>query len=227
MLVQKSILLWSQNTLFIETIKDLLEVDCDFNVDISCEATNDGFLKTDYSILIALIESQEQYNNFMEFYSIKKEPIKDIPSVILLPKNVKVDAKITTTEQIKEIHTPFSFNELKAHTLRLISEFDKKRLAVFRIGCNSINPTELTSTNSSGKTSKLTQMELTLLMCLYKAKGKVLSREHLLQEVWGYNTDIITKTLDTHIHWLRQKIEPNPVNPQYLLTEEGGYRIRC
>ena len=55
--------------------------------------------------------------------------------------------------------------------------------------------------------------------------SKVVSREELLTEVWGYNAGVTTHTLETHVYRLRQKIEPDPAGPKLLLTEAGGYRL--
>ena len=51
-------------------------------------------------------------------------------------------------------------------------------------------------------------------------------RDELLQEVWGYKAIPLTRTVDVHIAWLRQKIEEDPKNPQYIVTVHGqGYRF--
>jgi DNA-binding response OmpR family regulator len=50
-------------------------------------------------------------------------------------------------------------------------------------------------------------------------------RTVLLNDVWGYNSNVTTHTLETHIYRLRQKIEPNPAETRLLVTEAGGYRL--
>ncbi len=57
-------------------------------------------------------------------------------------------------------------------------------------------------------------------------RGATVSRDELLQEVWGYNAMPSTRTVDVHVAWLRQKLEPNPRVPQYILTVHGmGYKF--
>ena len=77
-----------------------------------------------------------------------------------------------------------------------------------------------------GKKIELTILENRILLYFLKNKNKVINREELMMEVWGYNADVNTRTLDMHIVRLRKKIEDNPDSPQYLQTVRGiGYRF--
>lgn len=69
----------------------------------------------------------------------------------------------------------------------------------------------------------LTEKEVEILLYLYQQKGKVVSKEELLDAVWNYAKTVETHTLETHIYRLRQKIEDDPSQPKYLKTEEKGY----
>jgi two-component system, OmpR family, alkaline phosphatase synthesis response regulator PhoP len=77
-----------------------------------------------------------------------------------------------------------------------------------------------------GRKVELTILENRILLYFLKNKNKVINREELMMEVWGYNADVNTRTLDMHIVRLRKKIESNPDSPQYLQTVRGiGYKF--
>ncbi len=77
-----------------------------------------------------------------------------------------------------------------------------------------------------GKKTELTILENRILLYFLKNKSKVINREELMMEVWGYNADVNTRTLDMHIVRLRKKIETNPDSPLYLQTVRGiGYKF--
>ena len=73
---------------------------------------------------------------------------------------------------------------------------------------------------------ELSAREFKLLRYLVEHRGATISRDELLNEVWGYNAMPSTRTVDVHIAWLRQKLEPNPHYPQFILTVHGlGYKF--
>ena len=77
-----------------------------------------------------------------------------------------------------------------------------------------------------GAALELSAREFQLLRYFVEHRGATLTREELLNEVWGYNSMPSTRTVDVHVAWLRQKIEPNPRHPQFILTIHGmGYKF--
>jgi two-component system alkaline phosphatase synthesis response regulator PhoP len=77
-----------------------------------------------------------------------------------------------------------------------------------------------------GTPMELSAREFQLLRYFIEHRGATLTREELLNEVWGYNSMPSTRTVDVHVAWLRQKVEPNPRHPQYILTVHGlGYKF--
>ena len=73
---------------------------------------------------------------------------------------------------------------------------------------------------------ELSAREFKLLKYFVEHRGAALSRDELLNEVWGYNAMPSTRTVDVHVAWLRQKIEDNPRHPQFVLTVHGlGYKF--
>ena len=120
---------------------------------------------------------------------------------------------------------PFKFNVLLAHIRAQLRSHEQSEDAVFQIGPYEFRPAAKMLLDPKGKKVRLTDKETNILKYLYRAGGKVISREELLTEVWGYNAGVTTHTLETHVYRLRQKIEPDPTGPKILITEAGGYRL--
>jgi len=77
-----------------------------------------------------------------------------------------------------------------------------------------------------GQTLELSAREFKLLKYFVEHRSAALTRDELLNEVWGYNAMPSTRTVDVHVAWLRQKLEDNPRHPQYILTVHGlGYKF--
>ncbi|HVN00380.1 MAG TPA: response regulator transcription factor [Caulobacteraceae bacterium] len=120
---------------------------------------------------------------------------------------------------------PFKFNVLLAHIRAQLRSHEQSEDAVFKIGPYEFRPAGKLLVDARQRKIRLTDKETNILKYLYRAGGKVISREELLTEVWGYNAGVTTHTLETHVYRLRQKIEPDPTSPKILITEAGGYRL--
>ena len=73
---------------------------------------------------------------------------------------------------------------------------------------------------------KLTEKEVAIIKHLYKCRDRIVTKNELLQEVWGYSPDVSAHTIETHIYRLRQKVEHEDAEAQLILTEDGGYRLK-
>ncbi|HRE60113.1 MAG TPA: response regulator transcription factor [Micropepsaceae bacterium] len=119
---------------------------------------------------------------------------------------------------------PFKFPVLLARMRAHLRSHEQSEDAVFAIGPYQFKPSAKLLTEGARKI-RLTEKETAILRFLYRAGPKVVSRETLLHEVWGYNPAVTTHTLETHIYRLRQKIEIDPAKATLLVTETGGYRL--
>ncbi len=124
------------------------------------------------------------------------------------------------------ITKPFRLGVLLARLRAHMRQHERSDDAVFTIGPYSFQPgAKLLLETETNKKVRLTDKEAAILKYLYRTGGKVVGRDVLLDEVWGYNAGVTTHTLETHVYRLRQKIEEDPSNARILLTEPGGYRL--
>ncbi len=123
------------------------------------------------------------------------------------------------------IAKPFKFAVLLARIRAQLRQHEQSEDAVFTIGPYTFKPAAKLLLDDKGVKVRLTEKETSILKFLYRAGEKVVSREVLLHEVWGYNAGVTTHTLETHIYRLRQKIEKDPSSAELLVTETGGYKL--
>ena len=121
---------------------------------------------------------------------------------------------------------PFKLSVLMARIRAHIRQHERSDDAIFTIGPYTFQPAnKMLVIAEENKKVRLTDKETAILKFLYRAGDCAVSREVLLDKVWGYNTNVTTHTLETHVYRLRQKLEPQPSNAQILVTEPGGYRL--
>ena len=120
---------------------------------------------------------------------------------------------------------PFRFAVLLARIRAQLRQHESSEDATFTVGPYTFKPGQKLLTTESGQKIRLTEKEAAIIRYLYRADQKVVTRDVLLEEVWGYNSGVTTHTLETHVYRLRQKIERDPSNAEILVTENGGYKI--
>ncbi len=167
---------------------------------------------TSYDILI-IDENKEKLKDFTDY---------KLPIFLLLseadnskkPGNCKVLLK------------PLSLRKLLDDLQSCINLYENTDEALFCFNKYELSPIKKEILNlRNKKTIKLTEKEVSILKYLYKLGDKVASKNDLLKEVWGYNPDITTHTIETHIYRLRQKVEQGAKDSQIIETIDNGYRL--
>lgn len=120
---------------------------------------------------------------------------------------------------------PFKFAVLLARIRAQLRQHEQSEDATFQIGRFSFRPAMKLLLDAKGKKVRLTEKETSILKYLFRAGGRVVTRDVLLTEVWGYNAGVTTHTLETHVYRLRQKVETDPARASILVTEGGGYKL--
>ena len=153
----------------------------------------------------------------------------NIPIIMLTAKNMEND-KIEGLEQGADdyITKPFSVKELLARISSVLRRYNISRdntEDILTIGNLKVNLVKHEVSKGS-KIIDLTLKEFELLRLLIENKGKVLSRNYLLDKIWGYDYYGETRTVDVHIRYLRKKIEDEDSSEKYIQTIRGvGYKI--
>ena len=155
--------------------------------------------------------------------------LSDIPVIMLTAKNMESD-KIEGLELGADdyITKPFSIKELLARVSSVLRRYNINKENVENIlTVGSLNVNLLKHEVFKGNEKiDLTLKEFELLKLLLESKGKVLSRNYLLDKIWGYDYYGETRTVDVHIRYLRKKIEGDNSSEKYIQTIRGvGYKI--
>lgn len=161
-----------------------------------------------------------------------EKDIKNTPVIMLTAKNMEND-KIQGLECGADDYMtkPFSIKELLARINSVMRRYgttnnvEEEELEILTLGDINVNISKHEVTKN-GKKLDLTFKEFELLKLLIKNRGKVLSRNYLLDKIWGYEYYGETRTVDVHIRYLRKKIEDEDNNEKYIETIRGvGYKV--
>lgn len=125
------------------------------------------------------------------------------------------------------IYKPFSLNVFLNLLRSCINKFENSSGGYLRFNNYELHPAAKEIVNlRNNETVKLTEKEVAVIKYLYKAKDKTVSKTDLLRDVWDYNAEVTTHTIETHIYRLRQKVEHDNAEAQLIMTEDGGYKLK-
>ncbi|MCR5103399.1 MAG: response regulator transcription factor [Eubacterium sp.] len=210
-----------------DIIKEMLmnydyEVDQAFSVDGAYEILTDE--KYDVILLDINLPDGEGYEVCRELRKVSAVP------VIFASARTSVDDRVTGFEEGGDdyIPKPFSMKELLARINALVrrtyGEGTKDEVVKFGDIVVSLTSRNVTK---GGKTVNLSLKEFDLLAFLARNKNEAIEKDRLISEVWGAFSEVDGSTLTVHIRWLREKLEDNPSNPEYIKTVyKVGYMLQ-
>ena len=161
----------------------------------------------------------------------------NVPILMLTARDEEIDKVVGLEVGADDYMTkPFSMRELMARVKALLrrerlireelsAEDRVTQEETLRFGDLTVDRSRR-EVRRAGETLHLKPREYELLVFLARHRGMVLSRDLILDRVWGWDYDGGSRTVDVHVHWLREKIEPDPKNPCRIVTVRGvGYRF--
>jgi len=190
-----------------------------YQVRVSENGTAGVQLLDDLLPSIIIINAASLRTNGLRIVRRFRNRLPKIPIILIVAE----DEPLTTAEQANILmHLPFSAQKL----INRIQSYKKtNRKHELRVGVLELN-TQTNMVTCDGKSAHLTPRLSNLLKLLMSQPGRVIPREKIFKEVWETDYTEDTRTLDTHISWLRHAIEANPQKPEIILTVRAkGYQL--
>ena len=199
------------------------EVECAYDGAAAVELARNGrFDLIVLDVMMPEVDGLEACLRIREF--------SNVPIIMLTAKSEDADKLMGFESGADDYLTkPFNILELKARVralLRRASGTQKRSGAVLTVGELALNTEERVAVRE-GQAVDLTAKEYDLIELLMRNPRRVYSRENLMNVVWGYTYAGDYRTVDVHIRRLREKLEKNPAEPQYIMTKWGvGYYFK-
>ena len=241
------ILIAEDDAAILTGVSDILKLDGYSVLEASDGRAALELYKSSLPALILLDVMMPEMNGYDVCRAIRRNDTKT-PIIMLTAKGEEIDKVIGLEIGADDYMVkPFGMAELTARVRAALRRADQGKISlteensgnekqnggepfspILRIGAVTIDFDAMNVTKDSGETLPLTPKENELLKYLVAQAGKVVSREKLLEVIWNIDpdSDISTRSVDTHVARLRQKTEEKPSDPKYLLTAHGvGYRF--
>jgi len=216
----KNITIISDDIEFLDALGVLLEDSENYNI----KMVNSTNLKTknafDNLPEIIIVDSFNALLN-KKFLTESLSRMINLVPVIYLSQD---DNEVNDTN-FTNLPKPIYFPQLLKAIKKEMRDFVINKNREIEIGPYSFNYLMKRLVTKTGSEIRLTEMETKILNFLYRSNGKLIKRDTLLTEVWGYKSEVMTHTLETHIYRLRKKISLNCTSQTLLVSESGGYRL--
>ena len=222
----KKILIVDDDDALREALKDQFSLHEEFSVSDAPTATAGvKALKADQADLVLLDVNLPDMDGREACKLMRRNGYKG-PVVMLTGEGSDADTILGLDSGANDyVVKPFRFAVLLARIRSHLRQHEQSEDAVFQVGPYQFKPASKMLLREDNKKIRLTEKETSIIKFLYRAGEQPISRETLLQDVWGYNAGVSTHTLETHIYRLRQKIERDPSHAEILVTEGGGYKL--
>jgi len=224
----KSLLLIQGDQMLRRALVDNLGGQGDFETIVESEDGSSGISLAKAKVFdIIILDSELPDIDGCDVCKILRDTGIQAPIIMLMSANSEDD----TVEELDAgandyVKKPFRMAVLLARVRDHLRQHIQSGDVIFKIGPYKFQPAaKMLLVEETETKVRLTEKENAILRFLIDVGNKTVSREKLLDEVWGYNAGITTHTLETHVYRLRQKIETDPSNAQILITEPGGYRL--
>ncbi len=223
MMSVKKILIIQDNHALRQSLVALLEIDREFIVDQVDHAASALTRLNDAQYDIILLDLPDMDGR--ELCRLLRQSGVGIPIIMLTTTETQDDAILNLDAGAYDsIIKPFYFGVLLARLRAQLRQYEKSDEASLIIGPYRFQPGAKLLFDSEGQSKiYLTEKETAILRLLYRAEGGFVDRQTMLNTIWGHSNQVDTRTLETHIYRLRQKIETTPSRKKMILTRQGAY----
>jgi len=227
MAARKTILIVDDDPELRETLAEQFSYDDEFDV-LTADAAKPGMeLAQNERIDVILFDVGLPDMDGREACRLMRKAGVTTPIILLTAQSSDADHVLGLRSGANDfLAKPISFVVLLERVQNQLRRHEQSEDAVLQIGPYEFRPAMKLLLDEAGKKIRLTEKETNILKYLYRAEGRPIAREELLDKVWGYHREANTHTLETHVYRLRQKIEPDPQRARILVTESGGYRLQ-
>ena len=225
--MKKKILLFEPKEIIRKSLVEQILLNKDFDVaeansfeDIKYKLTKSSF------DLIIIGTDSEAYRLSSVGRFIKEAEITNI--VLFIIEAETIGAPYFEESKIKHyfIEKPCRIHHLNKKISTILAKISNSNNVTYNVGPFIFSPLKKVIMLDDKIKVELTEKEVDILKCLISSGDEVVDREKLLKQVWNYNSDVTTHTLETHIYRLRQKLEVDPSIPRLIISKAGGFTIR-